>query len=180
MDDRQLYPQKTEARLREWRAEVDKLKAKASGASADVQLDINRQIRLLEHDIEEAKAKLSEMAAAGEDALHGHGTRHPVDRYHAVAFLGLGFHMLDRVSKIACETLGDSLLSMPQSHREVHSCWPVETVEIPPMFRHEVEHAINVEIIRCERDHPERVAEHSELRNRLDARAHLGSGFQDP
>jgi len=68
MNDRDLYQQKMQARLNEWNAEVDKLKAKASGASADVQLDINEQIRVLERNIEEGKGKLSEIAAAGEDA----------------------------------------------------------------------------------------------------------------
>ena len=68
MDDRELYIKKMQARLDGWKAEIDKLKAKASGASADVQLDINRQIRLLERNIEEGKAKLSELTAAGEGA----------------------------------------------------------------------------------------------------------------
>jgi hypothetical protein len=57
-----------QARLDEWKAQVDKLKAKSSGASADTQLDINRQIRALERNIQEGKVKLSEIASAGEDA----------------------------------------------------------------------------------------------------------------
>ncbi len=68
MNDKELYQQKMQARLDEWKAEVDKLKAKSSGASADAQLDINRQIRALERKIEEGKGKLSEIAAASEDA----------------------------------------------------------------------------------------------------------------
>ena len=68
MNDKELYQQKMKARLDEWEADVDKLKAKASGASADVQLDMNRQIKALERNIEEGKAKLSELAEAGEDA----------------------------------------------------------------------------------------------------------------
>jgi len=68
MNDKELYQQKMQARLDEWKAQVDKLKAKASGASADAQLDINRQIRVLERNIEEGKAKLSEITAAGEHA----------------------------------------------------------------------------------------------------------------
>lgn len=69
MNDRELYQRKMQARLDESKAEIDKLKAKASGASADVQLDINRQIRVLERNIQEGRAKLSEIASAGEDAL---------------------------------------------------------------------------------------------------------------
>ena len=68
MNDKELYQQKMQARLDEWKAEVNKLKAKLSGASADAQLDINQQIRVLERNIEEGKVKLSEIAAAGEDA----------------------------------------------------------------------------------------------------------------
>jgi septal ring factor EnvC (AmiA/AmiB activator) len=68
MKDKELYQQKMQARLDEWNAEIHKLKAKSSRASADVQLDINRQIRLLERDIEDVKAKLREIATAGEDA----------------------------------------------------------------------------------------------------------------
>lgn len=52
----------------EWNAEVDKLKAKASMASADAQLEMNKQIKAFESKIEEGKAKLSELAGAGEDA----------------------------------------------------------------------------------------------------------------
>lgn len=68
MNDRQLYQQKMQARLDEWKADLDKLKAKASGASADVQLDMNQQISVLERRIDEGKAKLSELAGASEDA----------------------------------------------------------------------------------------------------------------
>ena len=67
MNDKELYQQKMQARLDEWKAEVDRLKAKASGASADVQLDMNKQIRVLERSIEEGKAKLTELAEASED-----------------------------------------------------------------------------------------------------------------
>lgn len=52
----------------EWKAEVDKLKAKASGASAHAQLELNKQIEALEGKIEEGKTKLAEIADASEDA----------------------------------------------------------------------------------------------------------------
>jgi hypothetical protein len=54
--------------LNEWQAEVDKLKAKASGASADVQLELNNEIEGLEVKIAEGKTKLAEIADASEDA----------------------------------------------------------------------------------------------------------------
>ena len=68
MTDKELYQQKRQAQLDEWKAEIDKLKAKAAGASADTQLELDRQIKDLEGKIEEGKSKLSELAEAGEDA----------------------------------------------------------------------------------------------------------------
>lgn len=68
MSEKELYQQKKQAQLDEWKAEVDKLKAKASGASADAQLEMNKHIKVLESKIEEGKAKLSELAKTGEDA----------------------------------------------------------------------------------------------------------------
>ena len=52
----------------EWKAEVDKLKAKASGASTDAQMELNKQIEALEGKIEEGKTKLAEIADASEDS----------------------------------------------------------------------------------------------------------------
>ena len=68
MNDKELYQQKKQAQLDEWKAEVDKLKAKASGASADAQLELNKQIEILEGKIGEGKTKLAEIADASEDA----------------------------------------------------------------------------------------------------------------
>ena len=64
MNERELYLQKKQAELDEWNAEVDKLKAKASGASADAQMDLERKIEALEGRIEEGKTKISEIADA--------------------------------------------------------------------------------------------------------------------
>lgn len=68
MNDKELYRQKRQAQLDEWRAEVSKLKAKVSGHSADTQLDMNRRIKALESKIDEGKAKLSQLADATDDA----------------------------------------------------------------------------------------------------------------
>ena len=45
MSDKKLYQQKMQAQLDEWRAEIEKLKAKASRASADAQMKMNKQIQ---------------------------------------------------------------------------------------------------------------------------------------
>lgn len=68
MSDRELYQQKLQAQLDEWKAELDKLKAKVAGASADAQLKMNQQVALLESKIDEGKTKLSELAEASSDA----------------------------------------------------------------------------------------------------------------
>ena len=68
MSEKELYQQKKQAQLDEWKAEVDKLKAKASGASADAQLELHKQIEAREGKIEEGKTKLAEIADASEDA----------------------------------------------------------------------------------------------------------------
>lgn len=68
MDNKQLYQKKMKAKLDEWKADVDKLKAKASGASADAQLDLNKLIKELESKVDEGKAKFSEISQAGEES----------------------------------------------------------------------------------------------------------------
>lgn len=67
MNDKQLYHQKKEAQLQEWKANIDTIKAKALIASADVQIEMNHQIDDLEKKIEEGKTKLSDLADAADD-----------------------------------------------------------------------------------------------------------------
>ncbi len=67
MTDKELYQQKLQAQLDEWRSEIDKLKAKASGASADAKLKMNKEAEVLESKIEEGKKKLSELADSSDD-----------------------------------------------------------------------------------------------------------------
>ncbi len=68
MNDKELYQQKKQAQLDEWKADVNKLKAKMSGASADAQLEMNKQIQALESRMEEGKVKLSALSTAGDEA----------------------------------------------------------------------------------------------------------------
>ena len=68
MTDKELYQQKKQAQLDQWKAEVAKLKAKASEASADAQLELNKQIDALEGKLAEGRTKLAEIADASEDA----------------------------------------------------------------------------------------------------------------
>jgi septal ring factor EnvC (AmiA/AmiB activator) len=68
MNDRELYQQKRRAQLDEWKAELDRLKARASGTSADAQLELNKQIKTLGNKIEEGQAKLAEIHSASDEA----------------------------------------------------------------------------------------------------------------
>lgn len=68
MNEKELYQQKKQAQLDDWQADVEKLKAKASEASADSQLELNSQIETLEAKIEDGKAKLAELSNASEGA----------------------------------------------------------------------------------------------------------------
>jgi chromosome segregation ATPase len=68
MTDKELYQKKMQAQLDEWKADVDKLRARASRAGADTQLKMNEQIKALDSRIAEGKAKLSALSRAGEDA----------------------------------------------------------------------------------------------------------------
>jgi len=68
MSKKELYKQKMQAQLAEWEADIEKFKAKASGASANVQLELNKEINLLKVKIAQGKTKLAELADASEDA----------------------------------------------------------------------------------------------------------------
>ncbi len=68
MKDRELYQEKLRAQLDEWKAELEKLKAKAAGASADVQFKMRPEIEKAERRLEEGKKKLSKLAEASDEA----------------------------------------------------------------------------------------------------------------
>jgi hypothetical protein len=65
--DKTLYQQKKQAQIDEWKAEVQKLKAKASGASADAQIALHKQVETLESTLQDAKAKLAVIGDASTE-----------------------------------------------------------------------------------------------------------------
>lgn len=67
MSDKALYQQKKEAQLNVWQADIDKLKAKTSMASVNAQIEMNKQITMLEKKIDEGKTKLSDLIEATDD-----------------------------------------------------------------------------------------------------------------
>ncbi len=68
MNEKELYQQKKQAQLDEWRAEIEKFKAMASRASAEGKLELNNQIKKMEGKFEEGKARLAEIAKSGDEA----------------------------------------------------------------------------------------------------------------
>lgn len=68
MSMKQAYVEKVQARLNEWDAEIEKLKARAEGAEADAKIEYHEQIETLREEQREAQAKLDELRAAGDNA----------------------------------------------------------------------------------------------------------------
>ena len=88
MDDKKLYEQKYQAQLDAWKADVAKLKARASEAEADAQLAMNRHVQTLERKLDEAHNKLGQMRGASGDAWNSVKSGAEA----AWASLRLGFH----------------------------------------------------------------------------------------
>jgi uncharacterized coiled-coil DUF342 family protein len=68
MSMKKAYEQKLQARLDEWSAEIDKLKAKADSAEAGAQLEYYKQIDELRSMQTTAANKLTELKDTGDDA----------------------------------------------------------------------------------------------------------------
>jgi len=68
MSNREAYEQKLRAKLDEWQAEIDKLRAKARGAEADARIEREKVADRLEAKREEMRHKLKEMREAGDEA----------------------------------------------------------------------------------------------------------------
>ncbi|PTN13238.1 coiled coil domain-containing protein [Nitrosomonas aestuarii] len=68
MTDKEAYLQKMQAKLDEWDADINALKAKMSGASADAKIELNKQVESLESERNEMKQKYEELKSASGDA----------------------------------------------------------------------------------------------------------------
>lgn len=68
MDRKEAYAKRVQAQLDEWDADIQKLKAKADKASADAEIEYQKQIDKLKRQREKAGHRLSELKAAGSDA----------------------------------------------------------------------------------------------------------------
>jgi chromosome segregation ATPase len=70
MIDKKAYIQKMQAKLDEWEADLDKMKAKLSGATADNKIKLNQHINNLESQCSQMKQQLEKLQQSGEAAWH--------------------------------------------------------------------------------------------------------------
>lgn len=68
MSNKDAYAKKIEAKLEQWSAELDGLKARAKEADADARIELNNEIDNLKVKKRAAEDKLQEFRSAGEDA----------------------------------------------------------------------------------------------------------------
>jgi hypothetical protein len=69
MNDKDVYRQKLQAQLDEWKLEINKLKARAKTANAEAKKEMDKAIDALEHGLQSASTRLTELSAASESAL---------------------------------------------------------------------------------------------------------------
>jgi len=68
MDERAAYRRKLEARLDQWQAEIDKLRAKAVEAGADASIAYQEQVEKLRGQQDAARDRLKQIDEAGGEA----------------------------------------------------------------------------------------------------------------
>ena len=68
-EKKQAYTEKYKAQIAEWEADVDKLKAKAAGASAEARIEYEEQLEALRQKTADQRRKLDELQQAGEDVV---------------------------------------------------------------------------------------------------------------
>lgn len=67
MDTKQVYEDKMNARLHEWQAKIDVLKARADKATAEQKIKYNDEIESLRNRQQHLYKKLDELRLAGND-----------------------------------------------------------------------------------------------------------------
>lgn len=68
MNEKEAYQRKIEARIAEWNAEMDKLRAQARRLAAEGRIEAESRLQELTIKKKAAEAKLSELRNAGGDA----------------------------------------------------------------------------------------------------------------
>lgn len=67
MSKKEAYQQKIEAQVSEWKADIDKLRARAASEAADARMKLEEHVGSLEAMIEQAKEKLVEARESSEE-----------------------------------------------------------------------------------------------------------------
>lgn len=70
MSEKELYRLRLQAELDEWKAKNAMLKVKVAVSKAEAQLEMKKQVALLESRLEDAQQRLSELSEANEDGWH--------------------------------------------------------------------------------------------------------------
>ena len=68
MSMKEAYEKKLKGQLSEWRADIDKLKAKAEQAQGETQLAYYKELEVLRTQQEKARDKLDDLRNVGDDA----------------------------------------------------------------------------------------------------------------
>lgn len=69
MNEKELYLQKIQAEINEWKAQIQLFKAKAVNAKTDVKMTMHEDIQAFEEKVEEGKAKLLELSDSTESTF---------------------------------------------------------------------------------------------------------------
>lgn len=69
MNTRDLYKEKFEAQIHEWKAKIDLMTAQGEKLSAQTKLDIKPHLDTLQSKLEAAKARVLDIASAADDKL---------------------------------------------------------------------------------------------------------------
>jgi hypothetical protein len=67
-EKKKAYEEKFDAQLKEWNAQINLLQAKANNAKADAKIEYVKTIEALQRKQNEARTKLQELKAAGDEA----------------------------------------------------------------------------------------------------------------
>jgi uncharacterized coiled-coil DUF342 family protein len=68
MKTKEDYVQKLHAKIDEWNADIDRLKAKADQVEVDAKIEYQEQIQTLKSKRDEIETKISELSRSGEKA----------------------------------------------------------------------------------------------------------------
>ncbi|SLN68006.1 hypothetical protein ROJ8625_03508 [Roseivivax jejudonensis] len=69
-EEKSAYQRRIEAKMAEWQAEIDRLRAKAEGARAEKEIEYEREARDLEVKKQDMRQRLDELKHSSGEAWH--------------------------------------------------------------------------------------------------------------